>query len=184
MSPHRPLPFSTQSMANGSTSRGSPNATRVWAKRTLTWRTPLTSPCGEKNSTGCARGADIHAAQSDSSTVKAQALIRAPLCLEETRPSQTRLQRFDVALARPQKGRPAKDHGGSMARRCKWLFGRAARASTALQITRKPRDAFREAVLTGGKTPAGETLALGPECPARREPQLGFAHPPLAEVHA
>src|SRR6202011_5614384 len=152
VSAQRPLPFSAQSTSNGSSSRGSPKGTIAGAKRALTWRTPLTSPCGEKNSTGCARGADIHAAQSDSSTVKARALIQAPLCLEETRPSQTRLQRFDVALARPQKGRPAKDYGGSMARCCKWLFGRAARPSTALQITRKPRDAFRETILAGSET--------------------------------
>src|SRR3984893_18562083 len=182
-SAQRPLPFSAQSTSNGSSSRGSPKGTIACAKRALTWRTLLTSPCGEKNSTGCARGADIHAAQSDSSTVKAQALIKTPSCLEETRPTQTRLQRFDVAIARPQKGRPAKDYGGSMARRCS-LFARAARASTALQITRKPCDAFREAILAGGETPAHESFALGPECTARREAQLGFAHEALAEVEA
>src|SRR5271166_6406495 len=54
MSAQRPLPFSGQSMANGSTSRGSPNGTMAWAKRAVTWRTALISPCGEKNSTPCA----------------------------------------------------------------------------------------------------------------------------------
>src|SRR2546430_3066330 len=43
---------------------------------------------------------------------------------------------------------------GSMARRREFIFERAARASTALQIPRKPRDTFRETILAGGETPA------------------------------
>src|SRR5260370_22888710 len=82
VSAQRPLPFSAQSTSNGSSSRGSPKGTIACAKRALTWRTPLTSPCGEKNSTGCAQSEDIHAAQSDSSTFKAHAFIHTPLCLE------------------------------------------------------------------------------------------------------
>src|SRR5208337_721324 len=60
MSAQRPLPFSTQSMANGSTSRGSPNETMGSAKRAVTSRTALTSPCGEKNSTLCATAVMHH----------------------------------------------------------------------------------------------------------------------------
>ena len=51
-SAQRPVPFSAQSIVNGSTSRGSPNGTIGFAKRAVTWRTPLTSPRGLKNSTG------------------------------------------------------------------------------------------------------------------------------------
>ena len=58
MSAQRPLPFSMQSIANGSTSRGSPKGTIGRANRAVTWRTALTSPCGEKNSTSCACSAD------------------------------------------------------------------------------------------------------------------------------
>ena len=50
-SAQRPVPFSAQSIVNGSTSRGSPNGTIGFAKRAVTWRTPLTSPRGLKNST-------------------------------------------------------------------------------------------------------------------------------------
>ncbi len=54
VSTQRPVPVSAQSIANGSTPRGSPNTTIACAKRAVTWRTPLTSPCGLKVSTGCA----------------------------------------------------------------------------------------------------------------------------------
>src|ERR1700693_2825154 len=89
VSAQRPLPFSAQSTSNGSSSRGSPKGTIACTKRALTWRTPLTSPCGEKNSTGCAQSADIHAAQSESSTFKAHAFIHTPLCLEGDQTIQT-----------------------------------------------------------------------------------------------
>jgi len=49
-SAQRPLPFSTQSMSNGSSWRGSPKGTMDSLKRTVTCRTALTSPSGENNS--------------------------------------------------------------------------------------------------------------------------------------
>ena len=50
-SAQRAVPFSGQSMSNGSGRRGSPNGTMTSEKRAATCRTPLTSPCGEKKST-------------------------------------------------------------------------------------------------------------------------------------
>jgi hypothetical protein len=47
----RPLPFSGQSTVKGSGERRSPKATIWVAKRAVTCRTCLTSPCGENAST-------------------------------------------------------------------------------------------------------------------------------------
>ena len=59
-SAQRPVPATGQSISNGSSSSGSPNGTMGVENRACTWRTPLTSPCGENCSTPAACAATTH----------------------------------------------------------------------------------------------------------------------------
>src|SRR5215470_17183317 len=77
-SAQRALPCSGQSMSKGSARRGSPKATMASEKRTATWRTPLTSPCGENNST-LAANAGAESKTAASATARGRAVIEGPL---------------------------------------------------------------------------------------------------------
>jgi hypothetical protein len=84
-SAQRPVPFSAQSIVNGSTSRGSPKGTIGFAKRAVTWRTPFTSPRGLKNSTG---GADGWAAAWAANASVASAARTDSRCMESPEAQQ------------------------------------------------------------------------------------------------
>src|SRR6185369_11017243 len=62
------------------------------------------------------------------------------------------------------------------------------RRTTMVQLPRmvhhsesQPRDAFRQALFAGRKTPAQEAFAGGPEGRPGRQPEARVAHQPLAE---
>ena len=75
-SAQRAVPGSGHSISKGSGRRGSPKATMGSEKRTATWRTPLTSPCGENTSTCAAEAAP--AANSITIAVQVALILRAP----------------------------------------------------------------------------------------------------------
>ena len=82
-SSQRPWPASAHSMANGVGAFGSPNRTTSSEKRTATWRTARTSPCGEKRSTvtACAVPPAKHASPKPNQTPARNSMFRAPVTL-------------------------------------------------------------------------------------------------------